>query len=921
MRLRVYVSIIYLLSFFNLYSQQVEVESHFKNFAKYYSTGDLVLAEKSLLSILNLKDSIPVSYLVAVYNNLGVINNLFGKYSEAIFYLNQAQNLVLFNNNSAFELADIYINKSRIFGINKEYNSAINYLEKGLQIYLNIQKKSNTLFFRVSTVYLNLGLTYYEKSDYTNALLYLKKSESLKLKYNLSEIALSYLNLAKVYVKLNEKVKAEDYFKKSIAAFDKEFGADYYRVTSVLFDYGLFLRSSGRLTEALSVHQKALSICLKNYGTKHPFVSLAYKHLGDHYFYINDFATALRYYQQSLIAIVGDFNNDDISQNPSLTKVIFNIRLLDNLKSKARALEMLSYQQNNPVEKKNFLVSCLETLELALQLVDRIRSDYNSPDSRIYLAEHEKETYLYAVQVARQAYELTKSIEYLNKMYEITCMSKSAVLRNEIMENELVYDQEKPDSTLQNRKKVLLNISSYTKLINDEYQKPKPDTIKIAFWKDALFELNRDKDRLDQAIKDLYPQLGNLYQKVNPARIADIQKNLKRDETIIEYLASNQVVEGKRDLYIFVVSRNRLNYLKTTLDSSFSFNLGRINSGINNSSDYQYTQYVNALYFMYDKLVKPIEPLLSGSRLIVIPDEELNYLPFEAFVALEPDSGQTGFDQLQYLIYRYSITYAYSSSLLWGEKKGTIHNPMVYAFAPDYRNLKNTQNGEDVEMLQGARNEIKSINQWFEVTDFSDQLSTKLNYINVANQPRIFHLAMHSLSDSINPAFSYLLFLNSNDSLEDDKLYNYEISLSRMQSPMVVLSACNTGTGNLFSGEGVISLTRGFFLAGALSVVNTLWDVNDDAGAKVITGFYHYLSRGEEKGVALRMAKLDYLKNAPPTYSNPQYWAAYRVMGDKSPVKPRNTMWFWIAGLFIAVVGYSFYISYKRKKYPNPINK
>ena len=66
-------------------------------------------------------------------------------------------------------------------------------------------------------------------------------------------------------------------------------------------------------------------------------------------------------------------------------------------------------------------------------------------------------------------------------------------------------------------------------------------------------------------------------------------------------------------------------------------------------------------------------------------------------------------------------------------------------------------------------------------------------------EPAIFHLAMHSLSDSTNSRYSYLMFDTHNSSPEDGKLYNYEISLSRIKSPMVVLSACNSGTGTLYS--------------------------------------------------------------------------------------------------------------------------
>jgi CHAT domain-containing protein len=133
------------------------------------------------------------------------------------------------------------------------------------------------------------------------------------------------------------------------------------------------------------------------------------------------------------------------------------------------------------------------------------------------------------------------------------------------------------------------------------------------------------------------------------------------------------------------------------------------------------------------------------------------------------------------------------------------------------------------------------------------------------------------------------MFDTHNLSPEEGKLYNYEISLTRIKSPMVVLSACNSGTGTLYSGEGLMSLARSFTLAGASSVIKTAWEINDDASASIITRFYLHLSKGKEKNDAMRLAKLEYLKGSSPSFSNPWYWAAYEVLGDNAPVARNRT--------------------------------
>jgi CHAT domain-containing protein len=145
-------------------------------------------------------------------------------------------------------------------------------------------------------------------------------------------------------------------------------------------------------------------------------------------------------------------------------------------------------------------------------------------------------------------------------------------------------------------------------------------------------------------------------------------------------------------------------------------------------------------------------------------------------------------------------------------------------------------------------------------------------------------MAMHSVSDTTDSKYSYIMFDTHNDTLEDGKLYNYEISLTRIKSPMVVLSACNSGTGTMYHGEGLMSLARGFILAGASSVIRTKWEVNDEVSATIIGQFYYNLSKGKHKNEAMRLAKLRYLKTSSPAYSSPYFWAAYEVLGDHAPI-------------------------------------
>ena len=326
----------------SLHAQDKDSYNYFLKYDQSYKQGDFLNAENYMFNVLNSKSYLPQEYLVAAYNNLGNINNRLGRFKEALAYYNLAESQIINKEANIKELADIYINKAIILGIIKSYPAAIEYFDKGIRIYhiLNIQGKD--ILSSLSTAYLNIGITYLEMSSFNSAFKYFNKSATLKVSNRISGLSLVYLNLAKTFSKIGNVKKAEEYYFKSIESVKIEFGETNYKMAEVYFDYGLFLRVRGKKKEALFAHEKSLSICLKNYGEKHTLVSLSYKHLGDDFMLQNSMDSALYYYQKSLIAIDKNFNNPDIYTNPSIDSSLFDIRLLDNLKSKAQALEVVA---------------------------------------------------------------------------------------------------------------------------------------------------------------------------------------------------------------------------------------------------------------------------------------------------------------------------------------------------------------------------------------------------------------------------------------------------------------------------------------------------------------------------------------------------------------------------------------------------
>ncbi len=365
---------------------------------------------------------------------------------------------------------------------------------------------------------------------------------------------------------------------------------------------------------------------------------------------------------------------------------------------------------------------------------------------------------------------------------------------------------------------------------------------------------------------------------------------------MVDYLLSNQYKEGKRELYTFVITKNDFEFLEFSLDSLFSRNAVLIRNCFLHPSGNSFTELPGALAYMYGTLLKPVRELINGNKLIIVPDEEIAWLPFDALLVNEPGADQADFEGLRYLLYDYSISYSYSSSLIFNNSYPMKEGEEVLSFAPYYGITGDY--GVIPDSLLGTVKEIESVYRWFRGRMFTGDNATKTNFRLAMQEHAIFHLAMHSGLDTTDSRYSYLLFDTSDDTIEDGRLYNYEISLSRLNSPMIVLSACNSGSGTLYHGEGQMSLARGFILAGASSVIMTNWGVNDEISSEIISGFYYNLSKGNRKDDALRLAKLKYLKGSSPAYVNPYYWAAYEVLGNNAPVK-RN---FLAPGLVICAV-------------------
>ncbi len=849
-----------------------------------------------------------------IYLNLGSLNYLLQKFDNCINYLDSAENIYIQKFGKNYNsLGNIYLNKGNVYNDNTDYDKALMYYKNALNIFnLNLSPDHPD----ISIIYNNLGNVYNKKNNYNKALDYYKKS--LSICKNPISRTIILRNFAKIYNELKQFNKAEKYYKLAIKTADNEIGKNHLELGHSYLAYGEFCVEKGDDTTALFLLKNAYNIYLENFGQKNPNVSNALTEIGNYYYYHKDFVKSIEYYQQAIISNVYDFNDINFYKNPNLENVILDIDLLYPLLGKAKAFYSLYSESPNNI---NDLKESLKCYDLAVKLIEKVR-DYLSKESKYTLTENVKSTFDKTIKISLELYKTTKDKKYLETAFEYAEKSKSAVLLASIRDVDAIKFGDIPEILQDIEKEINGKIRAYDKLVYDEKNSENPDSLKINLWESKLFDLNREHDNLISKFEKEHKQYYSLKYDKNVISVKTIQKKLNKNKALIEYTVSDSL------LFIFVITSEKFSALELPIDIMFHNNIELLRKLLKNvsaeNSNVNFRDYSIVSYQLYRDLIKPIQNLITGKDLIIIPDGILGYIPFEALISMLPDVEKIDYRNLFYLIKNYSISYSYSATLLFKDYKTKTTGNKLLAFAPTYEITDKTEKnqllvlnkpGYTLSPIKNAKTEIININKIFDGKYLQDLGATELNFKTYANNFDVLHFAMHTIINDENPMYSKMVFTLNNDSVEDGFLNTYEIYNLDLNARLVVLSACNTGFGKLNKGEGIMSLARGFLYAGVQSIIMTLWEIEDKSGAEIMTKFYNNLKEGNSIDNALRKAKLDYIKSALPLRAHPYFWAAYIDIGNTTTLYKStiiNTILLSILALIvIAILAVWFY----RKKH------
>lgn len=478
-------------------------------------------------------------------------------------------------------------------------------------------------------------------------------------------------------------------------------------------------------------------------------------------------------------------------------------------------------------QREGFPEKAIEHYKKSIDVIEAQRSTINTEAGKIGFVGDKQKVYHQTISILYSERMPSESFEYAER-------AKSRALVDLLAaNNEFVSGKGRGETAA--LLKELKKIEEHARVFD-------PDRL---LWREEGEKSTRSV-RIKERIKEVAPELSSLVSGTIPP-VSEIQSYVRDDETLIVYYYHEE------DLYAFVIGKDSLNALR--LDG---INLRKeVESFREALHDYKSERYIELSEKLYERLIKPVEHLITSRNLIIAPHGILHYLPFNAI--------RGGGD---YLIDRFSVSFVPSASVLkYLKSKESSGQPRVLI-------LGNPSLGDPSYDLKYAEVEAVAVSKRFDNPKLLlKENATETEFKKFAGAFNYIHLATHGRFASDAPLNSGLFL--AKDGENDGMLTVNEIYSLDLISDLVTLSACETALGRINPGDDVVGLTRGFLYAGSGSIVASLWKVDDQATSTLMEMFYSNLKMASRRD-ALRDAQRK-LKNQ---YRHPYFWSAFQLTGN-----------------------------------------
>ncbi|MBE9158220.1 CHAT domain-containing protein [Nodosilinea sp. LEGE 06152] len=687
-------------------------------------------------------------------------------------------------------------------------------------------------------------------------------------------------------------------------------------------------RMTGNYVEALSVQQQVLSLRRTHQDALGEAEALI--NLGQIYQVLGNYVTADANYQQSLnlirgiqnrpaesilLASLGALNADQGNYAEALGYYQDSQAIatsLNDLRGQAYALTNLgatyfSYQRNYEAALQHWS----QALSLAEQIPDLWLAAKNA--SHLGLAHEKLQQFETALGFHNRSSELFQQVgskpdiamTLNNKAHTLLEWGKALRTSGAPTDATARFQQAATDLNAA----IALLDSIRSTLSTDAEQVSVFDTQAMTYnlLQQVLVEQDQEEAALqasEQGRSRAFTTLLTEKQQLDPEAISlnQLQSIARRQKaTLVEYslVPDNEFVhQGKlrgttAEIYIWVVQPNgTVHFRRSPIDPQHRLEdlvktahsaIGQRSRGGFVTAEVIPSEATENLKVLHQLLIAPIQDLLPATpedQVVFVPQGDLFLVPFPALI---DSSGN-------YLIQHHTVLSAPSIQVLaltqqqenrMRRDRSLTAEDMLIVGNPIMPEVWDAQSGQTKPLspLAGAHQEATRIASFFNTQALTGADALEGTVKQRAGTARLIHLATHGLLEYGNPQNSGVsdvpgAIALTPDSDEDGLLTSAEILNLDLNAELVVLSACDTGLGDI-TGDGVIGLSRSLIAAGVSSVVVSLWSVPDAPTADLMTEFYRQIQQGQDKAQALRQAMLTTMA----THPNPTDWAAFTLIG------------------------------------------
>ncbi|WP_413199576.1 CHAT domain-containing protein, partial [Nostoc piscinale] len=780
-----------------------------------------------------------------------------------------------------------------------KYQQAEPLYQRSLAIFEKLLGKEHPL---VATSLNNLALVYKAQGKYQQAEPLYQRSLTIREKWLGKEhpdVANSLNNLAALYYAQGKYQQAEPLYLRSLAIFEKVLGKEHPDVAQSLNNLAELYRAQGKYQQAEPLYFRALLIREKVLGKEHPNIAQSLNNLAELY-------RAQGKYQQAellFIRALAIFEKLLGKEHPYVAQSLSNLAALYQAKGDiTRATDFL--RRGLEVQAQNLNLIFATGSEKSKQ--DYIRTFSGTTNGIVSLSLQEARNNPVAASLA-----LTTVLRRKGLVLDAVADSIQ-ILRAQL------------DKNPETQKLFAQWLQVQQQLSTLIYSQPEKQTANL---KTQLEQLEAEKEQIEAAISI---QSAEFRQQTQSVQLAAIQAKIPKDAALVEIVQYEPFnAKSKTNAQKWSKPRYAAAVLRSTGEPKL-VDLGEAAEIDKLAIDFR-VALVKGIRFkklgrtLDEKLIAPIRPLLGdASHILISPDGQLTLIPFEALKD----------EQDKFLIERYAFSY-----LTTGRDLLRLNSNVNNASAPvvladiDYDNQTQTVASAKVSSSRGSQNRrsgdlanlifdpltatkdeavaIKKVLPNAKILLGKDATETAVKQL---QSPSILHLATHGffIADVAqnlnaspdleltprpkeiiqveNPLLRSGLALagfnkrkqatNNND---DGVLTALEVAgLDLRSNQLVVLSACDTGKGDIKVGDGVYGLRRALVIAGSQSQVLSLWQVDDTATKELMVKYYNNLQAGKGRHEALRSAQLDLLNSQE--YSEPQFWAAFVPSGNWTPL-------------------------------------